>query len=81
MANGQRDASTNVRRAAMDRFDRDAEWAARAGGVREDIQRARQIIAQGGLTTLRDALKSGVALPAFALPFLVAQARPGSQDE
>ena len=46
---------------------RDSEWAERTGmPIREDIQRARQILMDGGLKALRQALDSGVVLPAAA---------------
>jgi len=62
------DQSPVIRQKAQDRFERDAQLALEQGMVvREDIQRARQIIAAGGFTALRDALKAGVALPALGM--------------
>jgi len=70
----QLDASPELRNRALARYDRDAELEARTGWAnREDLQRLRKIIADEGLTGLRNALKSGVALPAFALPYLASQ--------
>jgi len=46
---------------------RDTEWSERTGmPIREDIQRARQYLIDGGLKALRQALDSGVVLPAAA---------------
>jgi hypothetical protein len=42
-------------------------WYTTVQPVREDVQRARQIIFEEGLTGLFRALKQGVALPAVAL--------------
>jgi hypothetical protein len=65
------DASPDVRRAALDRFHRDSEYAAQTGTVaREDVQRARQIVAESGFGGLFAALKKtgGAGLPAALLP-------------
>ena len=76
------DASPDVRQAAMDRFDRDAEYAAQGGGVaREDIQRARSIIAREGFSGLFKALDRGVALPAVLLPIAAGAVAAHGQRE
>ena len=66
----------------MDRFDRDAEYAAQGGGVaREDIQRARSIIAREGFSGLFKALDRGVALPAVLLPIAAGAVAAHGQRE
>jgi hypothetical protein len=57
-----------LRQAALQRLLRDEDYAARTGDpIRQDIQNARRIIAESGLTGLRAALKAGkIPLPAVA---------------
>jgi hypothetical protein len=70
-----------IRAKAMERFDRDAKVAAERGDVvREDIQRARKLFAEGGFKALRDNLKQGL-LPAAAAGLFLNQQRGGSSDE
>lgn len=65
------DADPRLRQAALARFERDAEYAERLGSVaREDIQRARQIVAESGLKGLFEAARRGVVLPVLALGVL-----------
>jgi hypothetical protein len=53
-------------------MERDAEMMASTDQpIRQDLQLARQIIAESGFTGLFDALKRGVALPALAFAPLV----------
>jgi hypothetical protein len=61
------EGSPAFRRAALDRLNRDAALAEKTGQpVREDVQRAREIIAKDGINGLRRAREQGVALPADA---------------
>lgn len=64
--------------AAADRLERDAELQSRYGTNREDIQRARKIIAEGPgwIGRLKKALQDGAILPATAVAVFAA-----SQDE
>lgn len=68
--------SEAVRAKALANMQRDAELAAKTGQpIRKDIQRARELLGQGGLEALFNALKRGEALPvlagsAFAVPAL-----------
>ena len=51
---------------------RDEERAATTGSImRDDIQRARKIIAEGGYDGLRAALEAGVILPAAVMGVLL----------
>jgi hypothetical protein len=52
-----------VRAKAAGNAERDAATAGRYGPVREDIQNARRIFAEGGVEGLRRALAQGVPLP------------------
>jgi hypothetical protein len=61
------DKDTALRAKVLDRLNRDAEYAAKTGQpVREDIQRAREIISKSGFSGLFEARKAGVSLPALA---------------
>lgn len=65
------DADPRIRQAALARFERDAEYAERLGtATRDDIQRARQIVAERGFKGLFDAARQGVALPILAIGVL-----------
>jgi hypothetical protein len=57
-----------LRQAALQRLLRDEDYARRTGDpIRADIQNARRIVAESGLTGLRQALKEGkIPLPAVA---------------
>jgi hypothetical protein len=67
---------------AANRLNRDAGLSGEFGGVRQDLQNARQIMSQGpgGLDRLREALGKGVALPAIGAgvfaPALLRQGEP-----
>lgn len=58
---------------ALNRLERDEQWASKWGATREDIQNARRIIGQGPgwIGRLEDALKKGAVLPAVAGAVLV----------
>ena len=59
-----------VPRLAARRLQRDDNWAQALGGVREDVQAARELLAEGGLKALRKALADGtIALPVLAGAF------------
>jgi hypothetical protein len=67
------DASTGIRRAAHGKAERDVDWAARTGQpIREDVQRARQIVGDEGLTGLFAARDRGEKLPSIIIPTLTA---------
>lgn len=80
------DADPAIRQRVLDRIAQDAEYGTKTGQpVREDVQRARDIIAREGFTGLFAALKAGVALPVgllalLGLPALAPQGR-GSAAE
>jgi hypothetical protein len=60
------DADPAVRQKMRDLISRDAEWSQRTGlAVRQDVQRARSIIAERGFAGLFEALKRGEKLPAI----------------
>ena len=76
------DKNTALRAKVLDRLNRDAEYAAKTGQpVREDIQRARQIISEGGFSGLFEARRAGVALPALAALAPVVSYLRGGQGE
>ena len=76
------DKDTALRAKVLDRLNRDAEYAAKTGQpVREDIQRARQIISEGGFSGLFEARRAGVALPALAALAPVVSYLRGGQGE
>lgn len=79
------DASPKLRKKLLDLFDQSMERAKIAGDpVREDLQNARRIINEGGVSSLFQALKEGkVALPAVALILgpLLTQAEQDAQSE
>ena len=76
------DASPELRQAALDRFNRDLEKSAQGGGIaREDIQRARMLIATTGFRGLFAALDAGVALPAALLPIAVGAVAASQKGE
>lgn len=78
------DADPRLRQAALDRFERDAEYAERIGAAtRDDIQRARKIVSERGLKGLFDAARQGVALPVLAIGVLgtAAGRRQGTTEE
>ena len=66
------DKDQTLRQRVLERLDRDFEYARKTKQPdRQDIQRARQIIAERGFSGLFEALKRGVALPAVAFVPLV----------
>ena len=76
------DKDPAIRAKILERMNLDAELAARTGQpVREDVQRAREIISRDGLTGLLRALRSGVALPAAAMVPLASALRDQSPGE
>ena len=76
------DKDPAVRAKVLERMNLDAEHAAKTGQpVREDIQRAREIIARDGLTGLLRALRAGVPLPAAALVPLTSALREQQSGE
>jgi hypothetical protein len=67
------DAGPGIRRAALGKAERDADWAQRTGQpIREDVQRARQIIGEEGLSGLFAARDRGEKLPGLIIPTLTA---------
>lgn len=65
------DSSEAIRQAALAKAARDEAWAAETGmPIREDIQRARQIVGDEGLSGLFAARKRGTPLPGIILPLL-----------
>lgn len=74
------DADPRIRQAALDRFERDAAFAGELGVARDDIQRARRLIGEGGFKALFEALRRGEVLPALAIGALGASA-VGSQRQ
>jgi hypothetical protein len=76
------DADPRLRQAALDRFTRDADYAQQLGtATREDIQRARQIIAERGLKGLFEAARQGAVLPVLAIGILGGAAATAPQNE
>jgi hypothetical protein len=76
------DASQAIKKKALDRMQRDMEAAAQGGGIaREDVQRARSIIATKGFRGLFAALDAGVALPAALLPIAVGAVAASSRSD
>jgi hypothetical protein len=70
------DQDPAIRAKILERMEMDAALAAQTGQpVREDLQRAREILSREGLTGLLRALRAGVALPAAALVPLSAALR------
>ena len=70
--------SLAVRAKAKGNMERDAELAAKTGQpLREDIQRARRILAEGGIEALRIAKERGEVLPAVAAALLGGRALLG----
>jgi hypothetical protein len=55
-----------VRQRVAAAADVDEELAARYGGARQDIQTARRILSEKGLSGLKEAQKQGIVLPAVA---------------
>lgn len=75
------DASNAIRDRALSGAALDEEMAAKGfGEAREDIQRARRLIGEGGLKSLFAALKRGEALPAV-LPISALAVRPSEEEE
>lgn len=73
--------SEAIRRRALSGAELDEEMAAKGfGEAREDVQRARRLIGEGGLKALFDALKRGEALPAV-LPLSALAAQPSGEGE
>jgi hypothetical protein len=68
------DQDPAIRARILERMEMDAALAAQTGQpVREDLQRAREIIGREGLVGLLRALRAGVALPAaVAVPLAAA---------
>jgi hypothetical protein len=67
------DASPGIRRAALGKAERDVDWSQRTGQpIREDVQRARQIIGEEGLSGLFAARDRGEKLPGLLIPTLTA---------
>jgi hypothetical protein len=66
------DKDPALRKMMLGLIERDEQWAKMGGNgpLSESLQRARQIIADGGLKALEAARKAGVVLPAVALPVL-----------
>ncbi len=67
------DASPGIRQAARGKAERDVDWSQRTGQpIREDVQRARQIVGDEGLSGLFAARDRGVPLPSIIIPTLTA---------
>ena len=67
------DAGPGIRRAALGKAERDVDWSQRTGQpIREDVQRARQIIGEEGLSGLFAARDRGEKLPGLLIPTLTA---------
>jgi hypothetical protein len=67
------DADPRIRKIVQSKIDTDIDFATRLGlPIRDDLQRAREIIASGGLAQLMRELQKGAILPAVGLPFIVA---------
>lgn len=73
------DNSPELRKIVANKIDLDREMAGKFGGVREDLQRARDIFVREGLTGLRQALAAGVVLPAAAM-MVVQRAQTDGRD-
>lgn len=73
------DANPLLAKAALNRLERDADYAQQWGAAREDVQNARRIIGDGPgwVNRLRKALSSGAVLPGVAAALIV----PQMQDE
>lgn len=73
------DANPYVPQAALNRLERDAEYAGKYGLAREDVQNARRIIGEGPgwISRLREALAKGAVLPGVALALMSQQPPPG----
>ena len=75
---GTYDALNNnqmIKKAALDRADRDDAWASKWGVTRQDVQTMRRVIgeAKGGwIDALKQAVKAGVVLPAVAMAYVAA---------
>ena len=66
-----RNIEPELRQKARANMLRDAEIAESTGmPVREDIQRARNILSDGGIDALKKALNDGVVLPAAVMAVL-----------
>jgi hypothetical protein len=74
------DHNPQIAQNALDRMARDADWADKWGGTREDIENARRIIGQGvgWVGRLKQALADGAILPAIGLGIL---AMPQGEQE
>jgi len=66
------DKDPNIRIKMLNLIDRDVEWSQKKGWpIRQDLQNARQIIADHGVKALFQALDAGkIALPAVLIPML-----------
>ena len=75
---GTYDALNNnqmIKKAALDRAERDDAWASKWGVTRKDVQTMRRVIgeAKGGwIDALKQAVKAGVVLPAVAMAYVAA---------
>jgi hypothetical protein len=67
------DANPQFRATPLRRLERDAEFERSMGGTRQDIQRAREIIARSGLRGLFAALERKEFLPALLPPLGLAE--------
>lgn len=73
--------NSQIPQMALNRLERDNDWAAKWGAPREDIQNARRIIGQGPgwIDRLDSALKSGAVLPATAVAVMGSAAAYGTK--